>query len=206
MMPSVFLLPAELIIFLREHEARMYRVGSYNIAKVIASTPQEVVFPIVFCTVLYFMVGYQSLPSHVLTFYACMILLSNVSSAMGATISAMAPNPTAAISIFPAIIVPLMLFAGLFSNLETIPAYIRWVKHISLMKYGYEILVLNELEGMTFDCNVMPCFSTGEQVIENYGFGEIDIPYSFAILTLLYVVFRILSYAFLYRKARLQTA
>jgi ABC-type multidrug transport system permease subunit len=50
------------------------------------------------------------------------------------------------------IFTPMILLGGLFLNQGSIPVWIEWLKYISFIKYAFEILIINEMEGLTFTC------------------------------------------------------
>ena len=44
----------------------------------------------------------------------------------------------------PMMMVPLMLFSGVFNNLNDIPKWISWLQYLTPFKYGTHVLLLNE--------------------------------------------------------------
>ena len=46
--------------------------------------------------------------------------------------------------VMPLAILPIMIFGGLFVNLETIPAVFHWIQYISPIKYSYNAMLLEE--------------------------------------------------------------
>lgn len=49
------------------------------------------------------------------------------------------------------LIIPFMLFAGFFVNQDNIPVYLIEFQYLSIFKYGYQALFLNEFEGLTHE-------------------------------------------------------
>lgn len=47
----------------------------------------------------------------------------------------------------PALSMPMALYSGLLVNLETIPAALQWLKHLSIIKYTLHALALEEFKG-----------------------------------------------------------
>ena len=52
-----------------------------------------------------------------------------------------------ALSIAPMVVMPTVTFGGLFANLQAFPKWIEWIQYLSPIKYGFEALMLNEVEG-----------------------------------------------------------
>jgi len=49
-----------------------------------------------------------------------------------------------AVGIMPLLVMPFMLFAGLYANESSIPVWIRWFQYVSPFKYAYEAAITNE--------------------------------------------------------------
>ena len=47
-------------------------------------------------------------------------------------------------SLAPALVLPLMMFSGLYNKLDSIPVYISWLQYISPFRYGLHSLLINE--------------------------------------------------------------
>jgi hypothetical protein len=74
---------SELPIFLREHFNGMYRTDIYFLCKTLADLPVYIVFPFVFVTIPYFIIGLN--PGAEQFFIACgiVILVANVATSFG---------------------------------------------------------------------------------------------------------------------------
>ena len=55
-----------------------------------------------------------------------------------------------------------MLFAGFFVNQNNIPWFLKEFQYMSIFKYGYQALFLNEFEGLTLPCYPKDCDPIGE--------------------------------------------
>ena len=60
----------------------------------------------------------------------------------------MASSVEMALAVGPTILIPLMLFGGLFLNNSTIPVYLEWMKYLSWFMYSNEALLINQWEGV----------------------------------------------------------
>ena len=63
-------------------------------------------------------------------------------------ISCAAPNVNIALAIGPTILIPLMLFGGLFLQNSTIPVWLEWLKYLSWFMYSNEALLINQWKGV----------------------------------------------------------
>jgi ABC-type multidrug transport system permease subunit len=62
-------------------------------------------------------------------------------------VSSASSNVSIALALAPVSVIPMMLFGGLFLNVESIPKYFYWVSYLSWFYYGFEALSINEWDG-----------------------------------------------------------
>ena len=95
----------------------------------------------------------------------------------------MASSVEMALAVGPTILIPLMLFGGLFLNNSTIPVYLEWMKYFSWFMYSNEALLINQWEGVEdieYRCpslappNCTTTMGTGEQVLDNLHFSKVQ--------------------------------
>lgn len=60
-------------------------------------------------------------------------------------------TPSVAIGNLVVVIILLfnMVFGGFLINKASLPAYVSWIQYIAFLNFGYEIVCLNELQGVT---------------------------------------------------------
>jgi hypothetical protein len=146
-----FVVFQERSLFLRERANGMYRTSSYFLAKTLCDILPMRVFPaLIFATVTFWMVGYQTGAKHFIIYASVLVLVSVASGSMCLAISSFVP--TLSVGNLIAIVVMLvnMLFGGFLVNRLSMPAFIGWIRHASFLNFGYEILVVNELTGLIF--------------------------------------------------------
>ncbi|KAL6069457.1 ATP-binding cassette sub- G member 2 [Balamuthia mandrillaris] len=204
MMTTLVMFPEERGVFIREHSSGAYGTLAYFLSKSIADLPFMTVFPIIFCLITYWMVGLDADVEKFFIFLACVVLVAQVAQSLGLAISAGAPDMGTSMALAPLVFIPLMLTGGLFLNQDSVPDWLRWIQFLSLFKYGFEILVLNEFDGLVFTCTQAErdrsggnCpVPDGETAIENLNFDTdfINIWSNFLLLLLLFFFFRIIAY------------
>lgn len=57
-----------------------------------------------------------------------------------------------AVTLTPVLIIPFMLFAGFFVNQDQIPKFLIEFQYMSIFKYGYQALMLNEYTDLHLEC------------------------------------------------------
>ena len=65
-------------------------------------------------------------------------------ASLGYFLSSLFENEATATSLAPLIIMPMLLFGGLFTNNVEAPAFLGWIQYISPIKYCAEALMHNE--------------------------------------------------------------
>jgi hypothetical protein len=84
---------------------------------------------------------------------------------------------TVALVIVPLFTLPMMLFAGLFVNLSSMPSWIQWLKWPSPMKYEFIALMKNEFNGLEVGCGEQVpvdqyATRSGTEVLESLGLED----------------------------------
>jgi len=152
----------ELPIFLREHFNGMYRTDVYYICKQLAEFPLFVITPIIFTSIFYYMVGLNPLFERFLVTNLILLIVVQVVVSFGYFISCLASDLQVALALAPPLIIPLMLFGGFFLQSSSIPDWLIWLKYLSWFLYSNELLMINQWQGVKFDCKlpILPNNST----------------------------------------------
>ena len=147
----------------------------------------------------------------------------------GYLISCLAPSLNIALAVGPTLIIPLMLFGGLFLNNSTIPVYLEWLKYLSWFMYSNEALLINQwvgVEDIKYKCQPSEAGAqapedctisvTGDFVLEKLHFSKVktmmnfkmmihsklkdNFTFDILMLVVLIVAFRLLAFLFLLMK------
>lgn len=217
----IFVFPVELPVFLREHKNGMYRTDVYYLAKTLAEIPVFLISPLFLITISYWMIGLRDEFLRFLVSYGIMCLVTNVAVSFGYIISTIAPTITAATSLGPPLMLPLLIFGGFFLKNTTVPVYFIWLKYISWFMYGFEALIINQWKGYgsipcTTETTIAPtlspanstsagngafCIPNGDAAIAFQGFDADNLLFDVYIMIALMIGFRIISFLFLLMRA-----
>jgi len=196
----------EKMVMMREIESGMYRVHSFFFSRWIVEIPFRIVFPFIYSTILYWMVGFQPDAGRFFLFFVALMLIDNCGTNLAVCICSVFPDVQVAMQAGPAFILPLMVFSGFYVSLDSLGWWFRWFSYISPVKYGYVALLRNEMEGQTFSCPPAPqeCFApTGEDAIANQGLtDQPDIGLDLFILLALLGGYLLFAFLFMWKTSK----
>ncbi|KAJ3070649.1 ATP-binding cassette sub- G member 1 [Podochytrium sp. JEL0797] len=163
----------EKVVFSREFGAGYYGLPPYFFSKIMVELPFQILFPWLFSLICYWFVGLQNYADKYFLFVLFVCFSSCAGFSLGIALASMFESVESALGAAPMILMPLMLFSGLFINNGSIPAYFDWIKYISPFKYAYEGLMKNEYAGLTIACrSANPIPIDGQLCLDDLGFND----------------------------------
>ncbi|KAI7815562.1 ABC subfamily G member 28 [Rhyzopertha dominica] len=145
--------PSELPIITREHFNRWYSLKSYYLSVTFADIPIQILATLIYVLVTYFMTKQPTESFRLLLFLVMCVLVSLVAQSFGLFIGASMSIKNGVI-FGPLITLPFTIFSGFFVQLNDAHPYLRWVFHMSFLKYGFEGSVLSIFG---YDRGKLPC-------------------------------------------------
>ncbi|KAK9223106.1 hypothetical protein WN944_011548 [Citrus x changshan-huyou] len=168
---TVGVFPKERTIVDRERAKGSYALGPYLLSKLIAEIPVGAAFPLMFGAVLYPMAHLHPTLSRFGKFCGIVTVESFAASAMGLTVGAMVPTTEAAMAVGPSLMTVFIVFGGYYVNADNTPIIFRWIPQVSLIRWAFQGLCINEFLGLQFDHQHSFDIQTGEQALERLSFG-----------------------------------
>jgi ABC-type multidrug transport system ATPase subunit len=194
----VFLFPLERGIVLRERTSRFYRVSAYFLAKSVAELPRLVALALLFSCITYWMVGLQPHPSSFFIFVAIVLITTHTAESLTLMASTSAKSPQTAAAIAPVLIVLSLLFGGFFIGPNVIPVWLRWLRYISFIFYGFAAVMTNQF-------GYISSSSSQQNPLNIYHINSFGIGGNIGFLIMLDVAYRTVAYLFLlWNKPRFQ--
>ncbi|RIA93968.1 ABC transporter [Glomus cerebriforme] len=211
----------ERLVFQRERSNGFYSVGPYVLANTLISIPFLIIITVSFSMIAYPMIGLHENLHNAFYFNIFLFLALFVAESMVVFISAAIPIFVAALAITAFANGFFMVVEGYFVRRDSIRKILKWANYIDYQKYSFEAIVKNDLVGLTFNCDPDPsgqttclcnyggveatktCKFTGQEVLNSYGYTDINL-YEWALALLgLILAFRIGFYLILlFRKNR----
>jgi len=192
-----------------EHSNNTYSLLSYFVSSFFAEFPFQIMFPLIFSLITYWIVGLDTEFQKFLIFLATIIFITFIGQSIGLVVGTAVKDIAIANGVLPLIVIPFVLFGGFFLNQNSTPKYFVWIQYISFFYYAMEILTVNEFNGQKFNCKpdeIIPpgsCrFTSGEDVMSQYSYSANNLGRDFAILAALFIAIRALGFLLLYLRFR----
>jgi ATP-binding cassette subfamily G (WHITE) protein 1 len=135
-------------IFLREYSQGYYSLSAYYFTKIAVELPIQILAPLLLVLISYFMIGFQANFGRFVTLVLIGMLTALCGMGLGIVAGAAFPNMGIGLAVLPMLLLPLMLFSGLYVNTGSLPAWLGWIKYISPTFYAFNAAVKNEFSGL----------------------------------------------------------
>ncbi|KAJ8541688.1 hypothetical protein K7X08_002504 [Anisodus acutangulus] len=144
---TIFTFPQERVMLVKERSVNMYKLSAYFIARITTDLLLDLVLPVTFLVIVYFMVGLKlTFPAFSLTLLT--ILLSIIAAqGLGLAIGAGFMDVKKATTFASVILMTFMLSGGFF--VQEVPAFMSWVRNISINYHTYRLLLKIQYNSLT---------------------------------------------------------
>lgn len=207
---SVNTFQRERALLSRERAKKMFGVLPFFIAKTISDMTNNVLLPVLYGIVSYWMANMR--PTAVAFFQFCLAFYLTLSTAqsMGLFLSIAIPSMQIALILAPPITLFFILMGGFYIPFESMNPFISWLSWLSFARYGYSSFLINEYAGRDIPCaeedatfliGTDECPLPGDAVLADLGVTGVPANFWFnvCIVLLMQIVFRVASYVLLRR-------
>ncbi|XP_043691070.1 ABC transporter G family member 26 [Telopea speciosissima] len=148
---AVYVFPFEKVYLVKERKADMYRLSVYYVCSTLCDMVAHIVYPTLFMLILYFMAGFKrTIPCFFLTLFA-ILLVAITSQGAGELFGAAVLSIKRAGMIASLVLMLFLLTGGYY--VQHIPVFIKWLKYLSFMYYGFRLLLKVQYSGdQLYEC------------------------------------------------------
>uniref|UniRef100_A0A0X3Q5J8 ATP-binding cassette sub-family G member 2 n=1 Tax=Schistocephalus solidus TaxID=70667 RepID=A0A0X3Q5J8_SCHSO len=141
----------ERAIFIHEHSSGYYRVSAYFLAKLICDVLPTKALPVFFFMPITYWMAKLVPKAGNFFFFELILTLGTVSAAAAALfVSASVTTFSIANVIISILFVFMMVFGGYLINLNSMGAWLSWLRYFSIFRYTLGGLLINEVAGLEF--------------------------------------------------------
>ncbi|KAJ0981730.1 hypothetical protein J5N97_009985 [Dioscorea zingiberensis] len=136
---AIFTFPQERAMLNKERAVDMYRMSAYFMARTTSDLPLDLVMPVVFMIIVYFMAGLKLSPGSF--FLSLLIVFLDIIAAegVGLAIGASLMDIKKATTLASVTVMTFMLSGGFF--VKKVPVFISWIRYISFNYHTYRLLL-----------------------------------------------------------------
>ncbi|GAB2263908.1 hypothetical protein Droror1_Dr00026042 [Drosera rotundifolia] len=158
---AIFTFPQERSMLKKERAADMYRLSAYFFARMTSDLPLDLLLPVIFISIVYFMTGLKLNPEAffltVFTIFLEIVAAQGFGLAIGASLMDVKKATTAA----SVTVMAFMLSGGYFVN--RVPIFISWLRYLSFNYHTYRLLLKVQYEDVT---HRMPTMKINNEWVE----------------------------------------
>jgi ABC-type multidrug transport system ATPase subunit len=192
----VFLQEREILA--KETSSGAYRVSSYAVANAIVFLPFQLALAAVFAAPAYWLTGLRRTAPAFGYFLLLIWLVLYTANSVVVCFAAAAPDFVVGNAAIQGVMGSFFLFSGYFITRSAMPAYWVPMHYLSLFKWPFEAMLLNEFGGGRCVARAMGvCVATGDEVLRREGIGEECRWRNAGVMVGFVVFYRVLGYAVL---------
>ncbi|XP_009781518.2 ABC transporter G family member 26 [Nicotiana sylvestris] len=148
---AVYVFPFEKIYLVKERKADMYRLSVYYVCSTLCDMVAHVLYPTCFMCILYFMAGFKRTVQCFFLTLGATLLIAITSQGAGELFGAAVMSIRRAGMVASLILMLFLLTGGYY--VQHIPKFMRWLKYLSFMYYGFRLLLKVQYSGdELYDC------------------------------------------------------
>lgn len=196
---TVTTFPSELPIIMREHFNRWYKLHSFYLANKIADFPIQFIAICLYILIVYYMSD-QLLELQRFCLYTLMCFaVSMVAQTFGLLIGT-GMKVQHGMIFGPLTILPFLIFSGFFVQFRDAHPYLRWLFHLSFLKYGFEgvMIAIYGYDRPKLFCSDVYChFAIPETLLNAVDMKQANYWFCLIVLAALYVMLDIGTFTLL---------
>ncbi|KAL4182814.1 hypothetical protein AMTRI_Chr11g95030 [Amborella trichopoda] len=136
---AIFTFPQERAMLAKERAVDMYKLSAYFMARITSDLPLDMILPVIFLLIVYFMVGLKASTSAFFLSMITLFLSIVAAQGLGLVIGASLMDAKKATTLASVVVMTFMLAGGFF--VQNVPSFISWIRYISFNYHTYRLLL-----------------------------------------------------------------
>jgi ATP-binding cassette subfamily G (WHITE) protein 2 len=149
---TVQLFPAERTVVLRLRSAGNISALPYFLGMGSAEMLSKTPFPIIFCLIVYWLIGFQNTAAHFFGFLIAVLVAFWTGMTVAMAVSTVSRHSSIASIALPLLMEVSRLFAGFFSPPNQTSPGLSWINYLSYYYYPFVAVAHNEMDDLTLHC------------------------------------------------------
>ncbi|XP_050539804.1 ATP-binding cassette subfamily G member 4-like [Daktulosphaira vitifoliae] len=199
-------LPMELFVVRREHFNRWYSLGPYYLCVIILDLPLQVFSISIYSILIYILTGQPFEYFRLLMFLLMIITTTLFSQSLGMFISVIFDNFVVIIVTINLVLLPWVMFSGVFLRIRDTSKLYRWIYDYSFLKRSIQG-ILHSIYGFnrpSSDCVVEYCYyRSPKELLKDIDMPENNYWSNILFIATLYLIMKILTYVVLKYRIRI---
>ncbi|XP_029032461.1 ATP-binding cassette sub-family G member 4-like isoform X1 [Osmia bicornis bicornis] len=196
---TVTTFPLELPIIMREHFNRWYKLHSFYLANKLADIPIQFAAISLYILIVYYMSNQLFELKRFCLYTVMCCAISLVAQTFGLLVGT-GMKVQHGMIFGPLTILPFLIFSGFFVQLRDAHPWLRWVFHLSFLKYGFEgvMIAIYGYNRPKLSCSGVYChFAIPEKLLSAMDMKQADYCFSLIVLAGLYVILDLSTFTLL---------
>jgi len=144
----------ERAVFIRERMSKSYTSSAYFCGRAMSEVPLFIIFPFLYGVIIYFALEMNSYSAGKFFIFVAIHMLGWwAGSGYGLFLSTIFPTLEIALALVPILIIPFFVLAGFFVNQDSIPVWLIEFEYLSVFKWMFQALAINEFDDLTLNCS-----------------------------------------------------
>ncbi|XP_003396325.1 ATP-binding cassette sub-family G member 1-like isoform X1 [Bombus affinis] len=196
---TVTTFPSELPIIMREHFNRWYKLHSFYLANKLADIPIQFTAISLYILIVYYMSD-QLLELQRFCLYTLMCFAVSIVAQTFGLLVGTGMKVQHGMIFGPLTILPFLIFSGFFVQFRDAHPYLRWLFHLSFLKYGFEgvMIAIYGYDRPKLSCSDVYChFAIPETLLNAVDMKQANYWFCLIVLVALYIALDIGTYTLL---------
>lgn len=143
--------PKERVLLKDDYNTNLYGIVPYHLAKQLIETPAMLIITIVYCILVYFLIGYKETAYNFFIFLGIYVAFTFNTQSLGYIFAVCINSMNQALQVISVGNVAVFLFSSLVLNPKNMPIWLSWVRYFNPIFYCAQSVAINELEDRNFE-------------------------------------------------------